>query len=363
MAIAPFNAIIVGAGPAGCAAAYDLHAAGRQVLLLDKSRFPRMKPCAGALTPKTLNALRFDVAPVIRRSCSQLKLSLSDKSKTFDSPLPIAAMTVRSEFDAFVLDRCLSRGIDFKAPCRILSLARDANQWKITTNVGEFSAPFLIGADGANSQIRKLLFTHSPLKFGVALETCIPVEDPATWQMEFDFAPIDHGYAWIFPKHNHLDVGLYTLNLTIHQAAEKLAQFAKQKTGRRITNPIHGHKIPHNGRVFRNPWPNACLVGDAAGCIDPFLGEGIHNAIRSGQAVAEAIIHAQLNRADFNTAQREIQDDLAAYASETRRFYANITRGYRRLTRWPLGKALTKGFAQGLTVSQIKRRFIPLALT
>jgi geranylgeranyl reductase family protein len=362
MAIAPFDAIIVGAGPAGCAAAYDLHAAGKRVLLLDKCRFPRLKPCAGALTPKTLNALRFDVAPVIRRSCSQLKLSLAHKSKSFDSPLPIAAMTVRSELDAFVLERCISRGIEFKAPCRITSLTRDANQWKVTTNVGEFAAPFLIGADGANSQVRKLLFSRSPLKFGVALETCIPVEDPANWQMEFDFAPVDHGYAWIFPKHDHLNVGLYTLNPMIHQAAEKLAQFAKQKVGPSITNPIHGHKIPQNGRVFRNPWPNACLVGDAAGCIDPFLGEGIHNAIRSGQLAADAILRAQNDRADFNAAQREIQNDLAAYASETRRFYANITRGYRRLTRWPLGKALTKGFAGGLTVRQIKQRFAVLSI-
>ena len=217
MANAGYDVLIVGAGPAGCAAAYDLHAAGRRVLLLDKSNFPRLKPCAGALTPKTLSALRFDVAPVIRRSCSQLTLSLGNKSKTFDSPLPIAAMTVRSEFDAFVLEHCISRGIEFKAPCRITSLARTANQWKITTNVGDFSAPFLIGADGANSQIRRLLFHRSPLKFGVALETCIPVENPARWPMEFDFAPVDHGYAWVFPKHDHLNVGLYTLNPTIHR--------------------------------------------------------------------------------------------------------------------------------------------------
>ncbi len=58
-----YDAIVVGAGPAGCAAAYDLAAAGRSVLLLDRCHFPRLKPCAGALTVKTLKALRYSVAP------------------------------------------------------------------------------------------------------------------------------------------------------------------------------------------------------------------------------------------------------------------------------------------------------------
>jgi flavin-dependent dehydrogenase len=97
--------------------------------------------------------------------------------------------------------------------------------------------------------------------------------------------------------------------------------------------------------------------------IDPFLGEGIHNAIRSGQLAARAIIDAgDSPHADFDAALDEIRNDLASYDSETRRFYANITRGYRRLTRWPLGKALVKGFSRGWTVHKIKRNFASLAL-
>ena len=61
-----YDAIIVGAGPSGCAAAYDLAAAGSSVLLLDKRSFPRVKPCAGALTIKTVRALRYRVDPVVR---------------------------------------------------------------------------------------------------------------------------------------------------------------------------------------------------------------------------------------------------------------------------------------------------------
>ena len=103
-----FETIIVGAGPAGCAAAFDLAVAGRKTLLIDKCEFPRLKPCAGALTTKTVNVLPFDVGPVVRRTCSEMKLSLKDVNRTFTNHQPIAAMTVRQEFDQFFLNQCIA---------------------------------------------------------------------------------------------------------------------------------------------------------------------------------------------------------------------------------------------------------------
>jgi flavin-dependent dehydrogenase len=94
------------------------------------------------------------------------------------------------------------------------------------------------------------------------------------------------------------------------------------------------------------------------------MGEGIYNAIRSGQLAARAIIEAgDSPHADFATALEEIRQDLASYDSQTRRFYDNIERGYERITRWPLNKALIKGFSNGWTVSKIKRQLINLSLT
>ena len=100
----------------------------------------------------------------------------------------------------------------------------------------------------------------------------------------------------------------------------------------------------------------ACLIGDAAGMIDPFLGEGIYNAIRSGQLAAGAILKADgCARLIFRRVERDSLD-LSSYDSETRRFYSDIRRGYRRLTRTPLGNLLVKGFTLGWTVRRIKRR-------
>ncbi|MGA2440811.1 MAG: geranylgeranyl reductase family protein [Tepidisphaeraceae bacterium] len=356
-----FDAIVVGAGPAGCAAAYDLAAHGRQVLLLDKCEFPRLKPCAGALTIKTLNALRFDAAPVIRRVCREMKLSLGEAGKILTNDRPIAVMTVREEFDQFCLNQCAARGADFRAAHRLTALARDGEDWIVSTNHGTFRGRFLIGADGANSQVRKLLSRTNPLRFGLALETCVAVDRPGDWPMEFDFAAVDRGYGWVFPKDDHLNVGLYSLNPTIPHAAQKLAAFVAAKTGRTISRPIHGHRIPHDGRRARFAWSNACLIGDAAGLIDPLLGEGIYNAIRSGQLAARAIIHGNgSGRTDFAGEIDEVRRDLASYDSDTRRFYSNIRRGYRRLMRFPVSRVLINGFSLGLPIIRIKRRTLAL---
>jgi flavin-dependent dehydrogenase len=114
---------------------------------------------------------------------------------------------------------------------------------------------------------------------------------------------------------------------------------------------------------MRHPWKDACLIGDAAGMIDPFLGEGIYHAIRSGQLAARAILERGDRRdVDFAAAMKEITFDLASYDSETRRFYSDVRRGYRRLTKTPLGKLLVKGFTMGWTVRQIKRKIFVLPL-
>jgi geranylgeranyl reductase family protein len=359
-----FDAIVVGAGPAGCSAAYDLTAAGKRVVLMDKNEFPRLKPCAGALTNKTLQAIRFNVTPVVREICREMTISMGDTGKTLSNSKLMVAMTVRSELDEFVVKACASAGVEFKSGYRLLNLSREDGRWIAHTNRASFCARFLIGADGANSPVRRLLCRKQHICFGIGLETCVPVANAANWKLEFDFGAIDHGYGWVFPKNDHLNVGLYTLNPIAPRANQRLQEFTKRKTGRNVSGPIHGHRIPHGGRRIRYGWKSACLIGDAAGMIDPFLGEGIYNAIRSGQLAARAIIEAgDSSHAEFDAALSEIRHDLASYDSETRRFYANIGRGYQRLTSWPLGKALITGFSNGWTVSKIKRNFVQLALT
>ena len=110
-----FDAIIVGAGPSGCAAAYDLVSAGYSVLLVDKRPFPRVKPCAGALTMKTVQALRYRVDPVVSTVARGIHVTRDLADATMlKSKGPICLMTVRAEFDDFCLRTTRDAGAQFR---------------------------------------------------------------------------------------------------------------------------------------------------------------------------------------------------------------------------------------------------------
>src|ERR1700712_5567048 len=119
-----YDILIAGAGPAGCAAAYDLARAGKRVLLLDRRSFPRPKACACGLTRKTLKALRYSVDPVIERVCKEIVLqrarnstnNIADESSEvrIRSRNPICAMAVRERFDEFCLQQTLAAGAQLR---------------------------------------------------------------------------------------------------------------------------------------------------------------------------------------------------------------------------------------------------------
>ena len=122
-----YDVLISGAGPAGCAAAYDLAHAGKRVLMLDRRTFPRHKACACGLTRKTLQALRYSVDPVVERVCREVVLQeagprfhegvrIADKSREvrLQTRKVICAMAVRERFDAFCLQQTLAEGAKFK---------------------------------------------------------------------------------------------------------------------------------------------------------------------------------------------------------------------------------------------------------
>ena len=343
------DVLIVGAGPAGCAAAYDLTHKGLRVHLLDKADFPRVKPCAGGLTMKTLNALRYPVTPVIQRWCATMVAGLFCEKQT--------AMTVRAEFDAFCLDQCLAAGVTFQRISPILDVRHANKDWVVITRDARYRGTYLIGADGANSRVRQLLYPNHPVRFGAAVETCLPVPDPEAFEMEMDFGYVDKGYAWIFPKRDHLNVGLYAL-YPVKGLKSRLREFCGERLKRSLGQSVVGHRIPHHGFTFTHGADTVFLTGDAAGLIDPLLGEGIYNAIRSGQIAAAAIINMAAGKPNrYPRKILEIHRDIESYWLGTRAFYRYPRMGYRHLMFPPVRYCLMKGYALGWIIRRIKHRF------
>ena len=305
-----YDVIIAGAGPAGSTAAYLLSKAGKKVLLIDKSTFPRTKLCAGLITWKTVKLLE----RVFGDSPEELKKKCiinyeSREYEVYGGNTLVARRTIqypfmfvdRDMYDSYLLEMALNAGAVFVGGEQVRSI--DVARNYITSGSGKkYYADIFIGADGVNSRIRR---SFPPDLFGIddwksnlafAHELFISrsrvsrgCERPALF-----FGVVDNGYAWIFPNKDRLKVGICALNRGNRK--EILAAFrtflVSQGIHEREAEYSSGYVLPY-GNYLPVPWHNnVMLVGDAAGFADPLLGEGIYYAQRSGECAALSIIES-----------------------------------------------------------------------
>jgi len=360
-----YDAIIVGAGPAGCAAAYDLATWGRSILLLDLHEFPRLKPCAGALTVKTLKALRYSVAPVIRELCARASINKDSVTKKFNSPHPFCVMTNRTELDQFCLNKTVAAGAHFLRVKSWSEVEQEDASVTIHTSEGSFTAPVLVGADGANSKVRSFCRDTNWAFSGFALETDVPLNG-YHFDMQMDFGVVPHGYGWIFPKHDHYNVGVYTSSPEVKLARADVQRYVSALMPGTNANAIVGHKIGFGGWNAQASPGRILLVGDAAGLVESLLGEGIYYAVKSGQAAAVAI-ERELSGGvpawqTFVAEMRPIRTDTRLCYRAARRFYRDLDFGYRALVSPIIRYSLTKGYSMGLTFHSISNWFFALPL-
>lgn len=256
----------------------------------------------------------------------------------------------------------MERGAEFAVVPHLDNIVERDDEVVVETSHGSIVARYLIGADGANSVVRRLVPGLGPVERGFAIEAQIFTHNlthspPA---MEFDFGVVEFGYGWLFPKRDHVNIGLYTNAPTVRLSRAGLAEYARAKTGATDLQHVVGHHVGLKGWNAGVTTARVGLVGDAAGLVDPLLGEGIHNAVASGQAAAAAIqssIETGLNLCPTYAQQlKPILLDLRISYRDAVRFYHNPERGYRALTSPVVRSALVKGYACGLTFSATRRR-------
>jgi flavin-dependent dehydrogenase len=416
-----YDVLIAGAGPAGCAAAYDLARAGKRVLMVDRRTFPRHKACACGLTRKTLRALRYSVEPVVERVCREVVLQeagprfcegvrIADKSceVRLRTHKVICAMAVREKFDAFCLQQTLAAGAVLKKIESVVAVRESAAWVEIDVAVDGVTetlrAAVLIGADGSNGQMRRLAagldaqrdglreslrqgawiesraaqLPAEPAWYarGFALEATIPFEvlppvlpaGDGPQDLVFDFAPIAGGYGWLFPKGDHINVGVGWFVPKDGAAARnpegmacesvtrgQLESYVRQKLGIELSKMqahVSGQHLGLGGHGYA-PRGRVVLAGDAAGLVDPLTGEGIFSAIKSGQAAAGAVMAcagAESAALSGEYAERlcELRAMLVFSNDAAKSFYREPGRGFRVIRKRLLRHLMLKTYTDGL---------------
>jgi geranylgeranyl reductase family protein len=313
-----FDAIVVGAGPAGSTTAYRLARAGARVCLLDRARFPRDKPCGGGLTLRAVRQLPFSVEPVVEERVATLELGLRyGKRWSGHAAEPLVLMTQRRRLDEFLAHRAAEAGAEFRDDAKVTAV----DPAGAVTVAGErLEADVVVGADGANGIASRALGLVAPA-YGVALEGNVAYSHVSRERFGgravVELGVVPGGYAWVFPKGDHVNVGVGGWESEGPKLRARLKELcAAFEIDESEVHQLRGHRLPMRGATRRPVGDRLLLVGDAAGIVDPLSGDGMYEAFVSGRLAAEATLELLAGR----------ETDLGGYATAFAETFAAVER-------------------------------------
>lgn len=328
------DVVIVGAGPAGTAAAITLARTGRSVVVLDKATFPRDKCCGDGLTTgalRLLEQLGFDPATVPSLLPVAAAWVRSPSGRTVEFPFPAGrglygAVAPRRELDAALVELARAAGADVREGTALAAAAEGGDHVVVTTaDGGSLHAGHVIGADGMWSPLRKALGLAQPGYLGewhafrqyVTHVTGDAAERLWVW-FDADLLP---GYAWSFPlPGGRANVGFGVRRDGARHGRDMRAEWAGLLDRPHVRAAL-GPDAVAEGRPLAWPIParidrvvvgrgRALFVGDAVAATDPLTGEGIGQALLTGIAAAEAIAGTRTAPDALAQYRRTVQREL-----------------------------------------------------
>ena len=316
-----YDVLIIGAGPAGCACAYQLANSGLKIAIVEQASFPRDKICGDALSADVINQF-YRMNDALASSFLKLRPKYASNGIRFYAPnntkldIPFkktsqkqAAGYVmkRLDFDSFFASEIKKLpNIDLFENKKVINIIPHKNYVEVLSNNARFKTQIIIGADGANSIVNRKLSNntinkkHHSAGLRQYYENVAEVSSNNLIELHF-YKEILPGYFWIFPlPNNAANVGIGMLSSEISKQNINLKEkFTELITSHpnlkdRFKNAvakegIKGFGLPLGSRKKQLSGDRFLLLGDAANLIDPFTGEGIGNAIRSGRIAAEHI--------------------------------------------------------------------------
>lgn len=311
--------VVVGAGPAGATAAKNLAERGLNVLIIDKEKFPRDKPCGGGFPMRVLKVFpyikKYDLIESYSYCGVVYSSSLKYKVKT-EKKTPIVAMVHRNKFDTGLLDIAVDKGAEFLGGKAVKNIKISSDKVQIELKDGStIDSEIVIGADGHTSITRKKTNLNPTNPY---IAVCIYQEFPMDEKIITDLFTEKRnihiflrilglrGYGWVFPKKNSVNIGIgeYRILKGLNENKKNLKEVYSSylsilKNLKIIKEDPKPKKLSGGGFLF---WPpkktytdRVLLCGDAAGFVNPITGEGIYNAMVSGKIASKVIISSLEN--------------------------------------------------------------------
>lgn len=307
------DVLVVGAGPAGSTAARTLALGGARVRLLERGRFPRNKPCGGGITARALRRfpyLESGLGRIPTHRVSRLYLEgPSGNGVVLASPEPAVVLIRRLDFDAMLARLAQEAGAEVIEDAWVSQAHADAEGVRVVTRDGRaFDAGYLVAADGVNGIVTRRLGMHagwnpSSLALDMMEETPnreLRTLSPETLWVSYGAGGAD-GYGYIFPKCDHINVGIGCLLSSLRTSGDRKPYEMQQQfvSGLRARGVVEGESsrahftpchIPVGGPISCTARGRVLVVGDAGGFVNAYTAEGIYYAMVSGELAGGAIL-------------------------------------------------------------------------
>ena len=312
-----FDVIVVGAGPAGSSCARRVGELGLSVTVLEKSTFPRFKPCGAGLTQRALLLLNGAQTPVERLRFDTAEIAFDRHlSLLVRSSETLVTTTTRAELDAVLLQAAEAAGAAVEFGRTVTGLEREGEGVRVRVGGDSMTASHIVVADGARGAGRRMLGL-SPLLMGGSIYVRVfpgsgGLPELLGGRVLFDPTVVRRGYGWVFPKGDHLNVGVFSQRELHTDLRRDLDAFvASQGFGAWRSEGPFAFPVPVGRPADALGTERVLFAGDAAGLVNPVTGEGISSAILSGRLAAAAI-------------SESLDTGRAASASYARRIEAEV---------------------------------------